>query len=463
MAPSPRTSLGRIPQVLSSSSQARQRNSLGTMSPSSFKSPAVVENIQTASSSQESVTTKPNLNRFSSSFGQRRPRLSSGASRTEDDNNSSGKGSFASSTAPGSGVIADAVTTAGVVDEDTSLADFMELIEDKKSLKSFQTSEESGKRTAKALSKFSKMKDANTALSDSLSSSLYLNQRAPVSTSIVSRQAVPPGLSGTSVSTSSSLGKPLSPHTPAIPSRLGLNETSSHDHRSRDAASSRTTVQVPSQLSERLHAANVARDVSTTSLAATTSPMNIPSSPHYGQFRRSSSLSQGHAQIEDSAEGFNSTRQYGPEHRHSTSLDSLEKPPPFALTEDMSAPTRSTVSSEGGIDAAYASASPSVPSNASPVDPRLASRGGSTERILGSSFGNRRPYKPSRGSAETSTRSPMARTPSDSRAGFPADDDLLFDFSDRDMVQRRSLEAERSASASKRGFRGASYGSDVKR
>lgn len=176
----------------------------------------------------------PPLTRYSSSFGNRRTRISfttaagGTTSRSEDDNNSSGRPSPTSSTQPGSGLLTEGEggSSGNIQTDDDNISDFLKLLEQKKDLKSFNRNDiasrdASARRTTAALSKYRGLRDSHSALTDSLSSSLMLHR----SSSSSSRQlsGVPPMLAGTSVSTSSSPGKPISPHTPhtpAIPSRL---------------------------------------------------------------------------------------------------------------------------------------------------------------------------------------------------------------------------------------------------
>lgn len=188
---------------------------------------------ETVVASSASGSPKPALvARYSSSFGNRKTRFSSGTgSKTEDDVSSSGKGSLSSFSQKGSGVLPGGYVSSGSVHgDDDNISDFLKLLEQKKDLKSFNCSDSasrdaSTKRTTAALSKYQRMRDSNTHLSESMSSSSHLLQRSSSSSSRQLSQ-VPPMIPGTSLSTSSSPGKPISPHTPhtpAIPSRLSAN------------------------------------------------------------------------------------------------------------------------------------------------------------------------------------------------------------------------------------------------
>jgi autophagy-related protein 13 len=227
LAGSPRTSLGRAP-VLASLNEARGIPPATTpSSPGQKHGPKLPENAVTSSASS---SPKPApITRYSSSFSHRRARLSSGGTnKTDEDQTSSGKGSATSSAQPGSGLLAEVGggSSGSVHDDDENISDFLKMLDLKKDLltpSDAASTEASTRRTTAALTRFHRMRDSNKELSDSMSSSLLL--RAGGSSGSSSRQlsSVPPMIPPTSVSTSSSPGKPLSPHTPhtpAIPSRL---------------------------------------------------------------------------------------------------------------------------------------------------------------------------------------------------------------------------------------------------
>ena len=228
--------------------------------------------------------------KYTSSFGHRKAKLSTGGSKTEDDN-SSGKTSLTSSAAqPGSGVLAEGAGSSGSIPtDDDNISDFLKLLDRKKDLKSFRASRDgsstdaSTRRTNAALSKFQQMRDSNAALSESISSSLLLHR----SSSSSSRQlsSVPPMVAGTSMSTSSSPGKPISPHTPhtpAIPSRLSANSiieyprTEEEDRIPSDGGSQRRPMRMEGS-----------RETSTGAIDIPTSPR-----PFHPSYRRSSSVAQ---------------------------------------------------------------------------------------------------------------------------------------------------------------------------
>ena len=322
---SPRGSLGRT-STLSALAEARNRAALGVQNkPPSRESPVFQDNTFVAS-----VSTSPKpppLSRYSSSFGHRRARVSTGGgSRTDDDNNSSGKTSITSSAAqPGSGIIAEGGggSSGSLQTDDDNISDFLKMLDQKKELKSFQHANDSAaadastRRTTAALSKFQRMRDSNAALSDSMSSSMLLHR----SSSSSSRQlsAVPPMVSGTSMSISSSPGKPISPHTPhtpAIPSRLSANSIIEYPQRNRGDGRHRLSRE---EEDNAVHGDGVSRDAGTGAIDIPTSPR-----PFHPSYRRSSSVAQQPRTMpldDDIGDIF-------PFGMRSASLGSDERPPP---------------------------------------------------------------------------------------------------------------------------------------
>ncbi|SLM33798.1 Autophagy-related protein 13 [Lasallia pustulata] len=289
---SPRGSLGRT-STLSALAEARNRDALGLQSkPPSRGSPTSQENafIPSVSTSPK----PPPLSRYSSSFGHRRARHSAGGGSKTDDDNSSGKTSITSSAAqPGSGILAEGGggSSGSLQTDDDNISDFLKMLDQKKDLKSFQHSNDSAaanastRRTTAALSKFQRMRDSNAALSDSMSSSLLLHR----SSSSSSRQlsAVPPMVSGASMSISSSPGKPISPHTPhtpAIPSRLSANSIIEYPQRNRGDDRHRLSREEEDQA---LPEDDATRDAGTGAIDIPTSPR-----PFHPNYRRSSSVAQ---------------------------------------------------------------------------------------------------------------------------------------------------------------------------
>ncbi|KAI2610561.1 autophagy-related protein 13-domain-containing protein [Hypoxylon sp. NC1633] len=262
----------------------RNRSSLTAGMPASLRGapPSTAPDYPTASSPRPSVS-----NRFSSSFTHRRSRPSlGGASRGEDDQNSSGKQSLSSSVAqPGSGLLnelgAGGSSGSFQTTDDDNLQDFLKMIESKRTLQSFEPSkkgESATKRTAAQLSKFHLMRESNNALTESMNSSMQLHR----SSSSSSRQlANVPGMSASS----SPGGKPLSPHTPhtpAIPSRLSENSSVDYAPTARITSRSRNVedlTEEPASTTQATHEGTTAID--------------IPTSPRpYPHGRRANSVAQ---------------------------------------------------------------------------------------------------------------------------------------------------------------------------
>ena len=222
--------------------QPRNRSSLTAGMPASLRGPAQPPAHTPTPSTQEPMSSSPrpgSTSRYSSSFTHRRGRssFSSGISKPlDDDQLSSGRQSVSSSVIqPGSGLLAEAggASSGSLQTDDDNISDFLKALENKKNLKSFESSkraESATNRTVAQLSKFHMMKDANNQLTDSMTSSSMQLQR---SSSSSSRQltSVPGMAAPASLSASSSPGKPVSPHTPhtpAIPSRLSENSVASY-------------------------------------------------------------------------------------------------------------------------------------------------------------------------------------------------------------------------------------------
>ena len=202
--------------------------------------------------------------RFSSSFSginqHRRSKTSMGGDGVSkaghDDQGSSGKQSLCSLVAPpSSGLLAEPEGSSGSLQQDQDdISEFLKALDSKKTLHSFDVSKRgegstAGQKTTVQLTKFHLMRDSNTALTESMSSSIHLQR----SSSSSSRQLTSvPGMIPASLSTASSPGKPLSPHTPhtpAIPSRL--SENSIIDYTTTTAARNRPAdIAIPETSSE---------------------------------------------------------------------------------------------------------------------------------------------------------------------------------------------------------------------
>lgn len=485
VASSPRTSLSRIMTPVAPSH--RQRPNLGTMSPTFRTSSGPLEGIlnqntvaiSSLSGSSPLAQAQP-IMRIASSFGQRRPRIASGASRTDDDNTSSGKASYTSSAAPGSGLYVEAGVNS-TMDEDIQIRDFMSMLADgqKQTLKSFQPTgtagEGSSKRAGNALSKFQKMRDSQTALVDSMSSSLLLQPSlSSPSTSSRHLSNVPGMVPSTTFSSSSPPGKPISPHTPhtpAVPSRLSSGLTAQYEQR-------RHHPPQPPQMNQPSNGGRATGEGRPGSgqqmtTASKTSPLDIPNSPRPFGPRRSNSMSQ---QPEDGAASldFDPTVVYGPNQRQSASLGSVNMVP-LSLSRLLDLQNASGTAmpgregSEGDLhrdndgDESLAFGPPRPPSMNSveedgprfqqrymgqPSRGRFGARGrggtpptGSTSSLVGGLVNiGAAPDRPDRPSLIG------RRTPSYTRPGvFTEDEELLFAMSDMTVAQqsRRSMEQER--------------------
>lgn len=236
LASSPRTHSARVP-TLGSLTEEGIPPPAALVTLAGRRAGSLVSDHAIASSTSSSPKPAP-ATRYSSSFSHRRARLSSGGTtvRTDEDQTSSGRGSTASSAQPGSGLMTEAVGRGGssgsVADDDGEvISGFLKMLEQQKDLltpTSSAAAEASTRRTTAALNRFHRMRDSNTALSDSLSSSLMLQRSSASSSRQLS--GVPPMVAGTSISTSSSPGKPISPHTPHTPfAPSRLSAAYSHD------------------------------------------------------------------------------------------------------------------------------------------------------------------------------------------------------------------------------------------
>ena len=295
-------SLPRTSGISGALAQARNRSSLTAGMPATLRGGPIAPENAVASSASSSPKPAP-ISRYSSSFTHRRGRSSfGGASKitVDEDQGSSGKQSLSSSVQPGSGILAE-VGAGGSSDslqtDDDNISEFLKLLDSKKTLQSFQPSgEASTKRTSAQLSKFQSMRESNNALTESMSSSTMLHR----SSSSSSRQlsSVPPMVAATSMSVSSSPGKPVSPHTPhtpAIPSRLSANSIAEYSEPRRLSYRSRTTPEAPLEDvgdDDDDDDDDDANELGTNAIDIPTSPR-----PYYPHARRSSSVAQQHRSL----------------------------------------------------------------------------------------------------------------------------------------------------------------------
>lgn len=458
---------------ISTLAQARNRSSLTAGMPATLRGAPIAPENAAGSSVSSSPKPAP-ISRYSSSFSNRRGRISfGGTSRVVDDDQvSSGKQSLSSSAQPGSGILAEGGGSSGSLHaDDNDISDFLKLLEAQKTLKSFEPSygESSNKRTSAQLSKFQSMRESSNALVDSISSSMMLHR----SSSSSSRQltSVPPMIAGNSISTCSSPGKPISPHTPhtpAIPSRLSSNSIIDYSEPRRMPQRSRSSPQnlISNTADEDELGANA---------------IDIPTSPrpYYPHARRSSSVAQQHRvtavengfSIGDLPFGIHRSISLGAEARDAPSLSAL-----LDSAQRTKIATNS-VSPEGLQPATHIAESPTEvgrdalsiereegpqppPGLTPPYRPRLGRlMGRGVTPPQGSSYSSLTTDRGSGSGSGTSDR-PGGRY-SFTRPFGPYDTDdepLLFDMSEIGRESRRSLEEVRgvgiagSTVATDRGF-----------
>lgn len=445
---------------------ARNRSSLTAGMPASLRGgPAAPENT-VASSGSNSPKPAP-ISRYSSSFTHRRQRPSFGGSSkiADDDQNSSGKQSLSSSAQRGSGTLAEGGpggSSGSLQTDDDNISDFLKLLDSKKTLQSFQPSgEASTKRTTAQLSRFQSMRESNNALTDSISSSTMLHR----SSSSSSRQlsSVPPMVVATSMSASSSPGKPISPHTPhtpAIPSRLSANSIAEYSAPHR-----------------RLHATPETQAEDPVDEQVTgrgTNAIDIPTSPrpYYMQGRRSSSVAQQHRSLavdDDLGElpfGANRSISLGAGDRETVNLSTLlgdQTPGNTALLSSQK-PPRSLQPAPRMSESTGMSRQPSSSLETHETRPSPSSRAISAissnplyRPNLGRS-GGRGTTPPRGGSYSSLVEKASGSGLSDNAGGkysfskpagaYETDDELVFDMSEigRDL-SRRSLEEGRGGGA----------------
>lgn len=291
-SPASASSLNR--QSALQSMQPRQRTSLTAGMPASLRGGPQPTDTPVGSPRPSSAS------RYSSSFTHRRsrPSLSGIGKGGDEEQSSSGRQSLASSVAqPGSGLLAepDATSSGSLPAEEDNISEFLKILDSKRTLKSFETAkrgEASTNKTVAQLSRFHLMKESNQALTESMTSSMQLQR----SSSSSSRQltSVPGMVAPASASPSSSPGKPISPHTPAIPSRLSENSIVDNSDEGTRTASRSGRPREPSIPEPRRE--NTVTQEGTTAI-------DIPLSPRIGGYqRRSSSVAQQSRAIVDDDE-----------------------------------------------------------------------------------------------------------------------------------------------------------------
>ncbi|KAF2689967.1 hypothetical protein K458DRAFT_97122 [Lentithecium fluviatile CBS 122367] len=456
--PSPGSSLGRPSSSLgrnatpSALNQPRNRTSLTALPQTALRAPSLPNDTAVASSASSSPKPAP-ITRYSSSFGHRRSRFSSGGgSKTEDDNLSSGKGSVASSQQRGSGDLneGEGASSGSVKTDDENISDFLKLLEQKKELKSFNKSDNASRdatmrKTTAQLSKYQRMREPYSTLSDSISSSMMLHR----SSSSSSRQlsSVPPMVAGTSVSTASSPGKPISPHTPhtpAIPSRLSANSIIEYEpRRSRSRPSHPSREQETADVEER----SEGDDQGTTAI-------DIPTSPRpWNYIRRSSSVAQQQNRaLEEETDFFGLRSASLPVEEMDRERDLHRITAPDLTSSGLFAQTELLASGSRDIQATE---DLGPPGSRDEIQRPMSTSDLPAKRGTYSSSSRGRGGFSSHGSSTSLAAGATSSTERQSRYSFPSrsiqnDDDepLLFQMSEIGAGSRRSLEEARGVSGS---------------
>lgn len=209
------------------SNQLRKRSSMSGPVQQASRAPSTsTEPIAEPVLSPNSHSPKPAIQRYSSSFGNRKARIpSAGGAKVSDElDGGVSKGSVSPALRASTSIPqGQAVSTTTAQDESESIGDFLKMLDKSAKGLSAQNKPDQAsvaaisQRTAAQYSKFSRMRESTTMLSESISSSLMLQK----SSGSLNRQ-----YHGTSPSLSMSPNKSVSPHTPhipAIPSRLSNN------------------------------------------------------------------------------------------------------------------------------------------------------------------------------------------------------------------------------------------------
>lgn len=225
---SPSSSLGRtkpLPSSISRETPLLHGTGPARQSPASASASADAKPLSITSSDARSP--KPgSLQRYSSSFGNRKVRVPmTTVAKQDEDNASSGKGSVSSGQRASISLTDSEHAASATHDDSEGISDFLKMLDrSSKGLASLNkidqaTVDANSQRTVAQFSKFSRMRDSTVQLSESMSSSLMLQR----SSGSLHRQYGSTGLGSTSPSSSISPGKPVSPHithVPAVPSRL---------------------------------------------------------------------------------------------------------------------------------------------------------------------------------------------------------------------------------------------------
>lgn len=422
--------------------QARNRTSITALPQAALRTPPQPSSEIAVGSPSPSSPKVPPITRYSSSFGHRKPRFSSGSgggSRTEEDNNSSVRGSQSSSNQPGSGLLAEGEggSSGSVQTDEDQIADFLKLLDQKKDLRSFNRVDDASKdastrRTTAALSKYQRLRESHTELTNSLSSSVMLHRSSSASS------RAPPLLAGNSVSSSSSPGKPISPHTPhypAIPSRLSANATIADlESRSGRSQARSARARMDSSPGDAAEGGQPRGDGST--------PMDIPTSPQRYLMRRSSSAAQRHRASEDLDDFGLRSASLPTEDRPELSLSEL-----LTMQEPLTGALQPAQQNNPMLQSADSRPdSAELPASSMEESRESGRRGGSTSGSLAPHFRHRLSRNGGRGSpssfgAGSGESSRAGRYGFTNRPGMADDDEpLVFTMSEIGTQSRRSAE-----------------------
>jgi hypothetical protein len=292
------------------------------------------------------------------------------------------------------------------------------------------------------------------------SSILYPPDLKDSSSSSRQLSSVPPMEAATSMSVSSSPGKPISPHTPhtlAIPSRLSANSIAEYSAPRRISERSRTTTERLEDVADN----DQANELGTNAIDIPTSPR-----PYYPHNRRSSSVAQQHRNLveEDLGDlpfGIHRSTSLGADDREPPSLSALlglQAAENVALTSSPSPPRllqpAPHISESSSAMSRQQSSSLEARESEAPQIPRGLSLGSMTSayRLRLGRIGGRGATPPT-GSSSSLLDRPGGSTTSERAGGgryiFPRnyetdDESLLFDMSEigRDHG-RRSIEEPR--------------------
>lgn len=429
------------------------------------------EGTSSVATSREPIRPSPGP-RFSSSFANRRARLSAGNADELESRVSGSRVSQLSSSPgqqdgrPGSRGGRQHGSSSSARTEDDEINNFIKMLEGRKENdgpSQSQQRSEASKRIGGAHVRYNHMKDTGKHLSESMSVSTAHHRSS--STSSRQLSSVPPMIGPTSLSTASSPGKPASPHTPhtpAIPSRLSATSMAA-DYP--EASRSRMSTVERGRQHESEQALLEEDDEP---VHSGTAPRDIPTSPHRprSHARRPSSLEQ--QRLAFGMEDLGDFGEYGlrrasvGEDRGVLSLSALlalQATPDHALNDP--AQQVSIAGEERAIgpelarrhqvafslDSGDNSPRQRTGSNASSAfRPRLGNRRsrGSLGSIGAADRGSVSVQGERPGSGPASGRNSVSR-------GAEEDDQLLFDMSEVDARGRRSVDEARDG---RRGSRG---------